>query len=207
MKGLLTERAAVACDVFSSLGAVTLRSQFGGFGVWLDKTMFGVVSDGELYLRAHDELKSRFLTYGMKAFIYTKRGIPVRLSYYRVEHSMWDDPAFLQHLANASLEQAVMLKRSLRAAESTGLRSLPNINNMMERLLGKIGITSPEQLISIGETEAFVRLKKMNANLHNRLLFDLAGAVRKCHEAALSYQIRATLDEWLKQNTYRWQKK
>lgn len=94
MKGLLTERAAVACDVFSSLGAVTLRSQFGGFGVWLDKTMFGVVSDGELYLRAHDELKSRFLTYGMKAFIYTKRGIPVRLSYYRVEHSMWDDPAF-----------------------------------------------------------------------------------------------------------------
>lgn len=47
----------------------------------------------------------------------------------------------------------------------------------------------------------------MNANLHNRLLFDLAGAVRKCHEAALSYQVRATLDEWLKQNTYRWQKK
>lgn len=206
MKGLFSNKADIAHEVFSSLGAVKLRSQFGGFGVWLDKTMFGVVSDGELYLRAHDELKSRFVTYGMKAFIYTKRGIPVRLSYYRVECNMWDDPSLLRHLAYASLQQSIELK-SLKAAESDGLRTLPNINNMMERLLGKIGITSADQLISMGETEAFIRLKKLNANLHNRLLFDLAGAVRKCHESALSYQVRMTLDEWLKNNTYRWQKK
>lgn len=206
MKGLSTERSEIADDVLASLGEILIRSQFGGFGLWWAKTMFAVLSDGELYLRAQDELKSRFIKNGMMEFVYTKRGLPVKLSYYRVEVDIWQDKVLFRRLVLASLRQSVCQK-SRQSVQKTRLRTLPNIGCTMERGLYRVGVTCVEQLFLLGAVEAFIRLKMRNKNLHNRALFDLAGAVTGCHQAVLPVPLRTELTIWLQNNAYRWDKK
>lgn len=50
MYGLSSERSLIVKDIFSQLGDIGFRSQFGGYGLWLSGCMFGVISEGEIYL-------------------------------------------------------------------------------------------------------------------------------------------------------------
>ncbi len=43
---------------FDFLGKITVRSQFGGYGLLANGIMFAVVSDGELYLRANNKIEN-----------------------------------------------------------------------------------------------------------------------------------------------------
>ncbi len=196
MKGLSSTKAEVATAVLESLGAIKFRSQFGGFGLWHGKNMFGVIADGELYLRANGELGQRFTRRGMSPFIYTKRGIPVRMGYYRVEEAIWNDCMLFRKLARASIRQSVQ-EKSLQARESVRLHMLPNISVSIARALYRIGITSAEQLAQLGAEEAFLRLKNDRAEISDQVLYDLAGAINGCHRAVLPESIRKALGRWL----------
>ncbi|GAB7260441.1 hypothetical protein DZS_18020 [Dickeya ananatis] len=57
MKKLCEKRILQAKTVFSSLGTIFSRSQFGGYSIAADGVIFALVSGGELYLRAarHNE--------------------------------------------------------------------------------------------------------------------------------------------------------
>lgn len=197
MKGLSSTKAEIAAAVLSSLGMMRFRSQFGGFSVWHEQNMFGVIADDELYLRANGELRRCFARHGMAPFVYTKRGIPVKLGYYRVEEEIWQDHRLFRALARASIRQSAQ-EKALCAREAVRLHTLPNITVSMERWLYRIGITSVEQLKQAGAEKTFLLLKKIKQDLPNRVLFDLAGAINGYHQAVLPRHIRHALGEWLR---------
>ena len=56
------------------LGRVVARRMFGGFGLYLDGTMFGLIADGSLYLKVDDTNRPAFEAAGCAPFTYVVRG-------------------------------------------------------------------------------------------------------------------------------------
>jgi DNA transformation protein len=65
-----------------SLGPVRARPMFGGYGLYLDGVMVGLLTGGEhLYLKAGPGNQAAFDAAGLPPFVYLRQGQPVALSY------------------------------------------------------------------------------------------------------------------------------
>ncbi len=183
-------------NTFATLGTITTRSQFGGYSVAADKVMFGLILDGELYLRATRQCEHIFLAQQMSQLVYTKRGIPVLLNYYLVDRRIWATGEVLMLLSNLALAEA---KRHLRIKAATQrLKDLPNIGQAIERLLWKAGIQDVEALRHYGAKSSYLKLRAIKEDLGVKVLLALEGALSGRHLAALSQGQRSELLAWFK---------
>ncbi len=73
------------------LGPVRARAMFGGWGLFLDDVMFGLITDGRLYFKVDTESEPRFAAAGSKAFTYTRRGARITMSYREVPDGALDE--------------------------------------------------------------------------------------------------------------------
>ena len=84
---------------------------FGGAGLYRDGVMFGLVSDGEIYLKADEAIVDRFRDAGCRPFVYSKGEKPVSMSYWSMPEAALDDSDILKEWAELSFEAAVRGKR------------------------------------------------------------------------------------------------
>ncbi len=201
MKYLSEKRIEQAKMSFTTqLGPVTSRSQFGGYSLSVNKVMFAIVSDGELYLRATDNIESLFQLKGMMNFVYAKRGIPVLLRYYHVDEFLWNEKETLLRFAQLAYEEA-MADASRKKLGSMRLKDLPNLGASLERLLWKVGIKNAGDLRTEGAKCSYLKLRMLHKTLGINVLFSLAGAINGYHHAVLPAVIRNELLEWFKEIT------
>ena len=86
------DREGVA-DLFVQFGPVSVRRMFGGAGIWADGTMFGLIVDDVIYLKADEEIIADFEREQMGPFVYaTKSGSRSLRSYWRMPDRLYDDP-------------------------------------------------------------------------------------------------------------------
>jgi len=78
-------------DLLAPVGPVAAKRMFGGGGLFLDGTMFAIVADDVLFLKADDQNRSEFEDAGMSAFTYEKKGEPIALSYFEAPAEALDD--------------------------------------------------------------------------------------------------------------------
>ncbi|MCW2474336.1 MULTISPECIES: TfoX/Sxy family DNA transformation protein [unclassified Symbiopectobacterium] len=199
MNQLCKKRILQSKVSFSSLGEITTRSQFGGYSIAANKTIFGLISNGELYLRASKRCEPHFLALNMPHLVYTKRGMPVPLSYYLVGEVLWEDPTQLLQLAKMSLEGAEQDKSERE--HCTRLKDLPNLNHDLERMLWKAGIRNADELQQHGAKESYLKLKAVSKHASVNILLALAGAICRTHQAALPKGVRNELIEWYKHHS------
>lgn len=195
MKDISAQKIRQAKSRFTFLGAISYRSQFGGYALLVDGIIFALVSDGELYLRANDEIENIFQTRKMSNLVYAKRGIPVLLRYYFVDSTLWEDQDLLFHfvrLAYESSKAEILHKES----QPVRLKDLPNLNVSIERLLWKVGIKSAEELKIEGAKCSYLKIRSLNKSLGVNVLLSLAGAINGYHYAVLPPVLRNELLEW-----------
>ncbi|CDG21802.1 Protein sxy [Xenorhabdus poinarii G6] len=179
----------------SSLGRLKKKSQFGGIGLLIDGILFAISSDGELYLRGNSHAEVLFKARGMEKFIYSKRGIPVLLRYYRVNESLWQDQKQLFEYVNLAYQYA--MKEMLdRLKMPPRLKDLPNLGIALERQLWKVGISKVEELRILGAKVAYLKLQQHRKKSNVNVLLALAGAIEGCHVAVLPENIRDELINW-----------
>ncbi|AGQ30454.1 Regulator of competence-specific genes [Serratia liquefaciens] len=195
MKGTSTGRIAQAKACFYALGGITTRSQFGGYGILADGIMFAVIAEGELYLRATEGLESVFRSRGMVNMVYSKRGVPITMRYYWVDEAMWRDREELIGLAWQAIREA-RRELEVKADNQSRLKTLPNIDINMERLLWRAGIRNVYDLRLNGAKRSYLRLLQQQKNLGLRVLLSLGGAIAGYHHAALPSQLRSELTQW-----------
>ena len=94
--------AEEAVEVFEGLGPVRTRRMFGAVGLFLDGLMFGLLSRGEVFLKADDSLGE-----GSRQFAYTRAGKPARLGYWTLPDDALDDPETACDLGRAAVARAV----------------------------------------------------------------------------------------------------
>jgi len=69
-------------DLMKSLGDVSARRMFGGYGIFRDGLMFGLVADDQLFIKADDICRQEFESLELPPFEYNKQGKLMKLSYY-----------------------------------------------------------------------------------------------------------------------------
>jgi len=79
-------------DLFEPVGPLTIRSMFGGDGVFRDGLMFGLVADEVLYLKVDAQNQPAFEEAGSAPFTYEGKGKPVRMSYWECPADVMEDP-------------------------------------------------------------------------------------------------------------------
>jgi DNA transformation protein len=94
-------------DLFRPFGAVTVRRMFGGAGLFTDGVMFGLVSGGQIYLKADTTTVPWFERECCEPFEYsTKHGKRALTSYWRLPDRLYDDADELAQWARNALKAA-----------------------------------------------------------------------------------------------------
>ena len=78
--------------IFEHLGTVRTRRMFGGYGLYHDGVMFGLIADDVLYLKADRDTVAHFEARGLGPFTYRQRGREVTMSYYMAPAEVLEDP-------------------------------------------------------------------------------------------------------------------
>lgn len=170
----------------SYLDDISSRSMFGGYGICQNQLIFGLISEGEFYLRANEKLEQTFINYGMKQLNYLNRGIPILMRYYLVDKTLWSNHARLQELVDLALQAAEEDKCIKERSRGKRLKELPNITLSLERLLWRAGVLNQKMLFELGAVQTYLKLKQISHNISTNILFALAAAIEGCHVARLT---------------------
>ena len=94
-------------DLFQPFGAVNVRRMFGGAGLFADGVMFGLVSGGQIYLKADESTVTCFAREQCGPFeSSTKNGKRALTSYWRLPDRLYDDADELAYWARQALAAA-----------------------------------------------------------------------------------------------------
>ena len=94
-------------DLLDSFGAVEAKRMFGGFGIFHQGLMIGLISDGSLYLKADTQSKSPFEDEGLTRFSYFKQDKECFLSYYQAPERFFEDCDECVRWANLAYDAAL----------------------------------------------------------------------------------------------------
>ena len=180
MKSLSYKRIYKSQEYLATLGTIEYRSLFGSYSLTVDDTVFAMVSDGELYLRACEQSAQYCVKHPPVWLTYKKCGRSVTLNYYRVDESLWRNQLKLVRLSKYSLDAALKEKSTRNTRER--LKDLPNMSFHLEAILGA--------------KMCWLRLRQQNSLVTEKILFMLEGAIIGIHEAALPVARRQELAEW-----------
>ena len=111
-------------DLFAQFRPVTVRRMFRSAGIFCDGVMFGLISDGTIFLKVDESTIPDFEREGCRPFTYTrnKRAGQVALPYWRLPERLYDDPEGLAVWAARALAVAERKKLTPRG-RSTGKRA------------------------------------------------------------------------------------
>ncbi len=112
---LSAEFRSFVVDLFSSLGAIKVRSMFGGGGVYYKDTMFALIANETLFLKVDQSNKAAFEQEGCGPFKYDGKNKPIEMSYYELPERLLDDPEELIEWAQKSIEIALRSKKPKKA--------------------------------------------------------------------------------------------
>ena len=103
----MSEFVEYLTEVLEPFGEIDARRMFGGYGVYRDGIMFGLIADDVFYLKADKASAPRFVTEGLAQFEYVKNGKPMKMSYYAAPEEIFDDPDAAKEWAELAFEAAL----------------------------------------------------------------------------------------------------
>lgn len=191
-------------DLMGGFARVRARSMFGGHGLYRDDLMFGLMVDGDLYLKVDEQALPHFTDRNLRPFTYEAKGRRVSLSYHEAPPEALEDEAAMANWCELAWAAALRTKaagakgkdkgkggrprvpaKTLALARSKpgGVQSLsqlvavPNLGPRSVEVLAAAGITSLEQLQALGAVRAFVRARSCSDGVSLNLLWALEGAL------------------------------
>lgn len=105
-----SEFATYLAEVLEPFGSINVRRMFGGYGVYHNGVMFGLIADEVLYLKADAACARAYEDKGLERFVYFKKGKPVKLSYYTAPEEIYEDPEAAMYWAG--LAYAASMRRA-----------------------------------------------------------------------------------------------
>ena len=94
-------------DIFRLFGPIEVRRMFGGYGIYREGIMFGLLAGDTLYLKADTGNAPEFLKQGLPQFEYRRKGKVTRLSYYAAPATVMEDCTEAARWGRSSFEAAL----------------------------------------------------------------------------------------------------
>ncbi|EGA68507.1 hypothetical protein VISI1226_09274 [Vibrio sinaloensis DSM 21326] len=180
--------------LFEQLGQIKSRSMFGGFGIFADETMFALVVNDKLHVRADAQLTQQFKALELEPYVYKKRGFPVVTKYFALSDEWVADSKRTLQVAQQALNAAKEEKKIQSKAKPNRLKDLPNLRLATERMLKKAGIDDVESLEQAGAVNAYKAIQSTHsAEVSVELLWALEGAINGTHWSVIPQARRQEL--------------
>ncbi|MCY7354913.1 MAG: TfoX/Sxy family protein [Lysobacter sp.] len=93
-------------ELLSPLGTATARRMFGGWGVYIDGTMIGLVDDEMLYLKVDEQTRTQFEAAGSAPFVYDSKTRQITMSYWSAPEESMDSSEAMRSWARLAWEAA-----------------------------------------------------------------------------------------------------
>ena len=106
-------------EILAPLGSISSRRMFGGASLYCDGTLFALVDDDVLYLKADDVTKALYEAEGCKPFTYDGQTGPVSMSYWRAPDRLYDEQDEFLQFAREALRVAATAPASKERRKSS----------------------------------------------------------------------------------------
>ena len=97
-------------ELLEPFGQVTARAMFGGYGIYHNQLMFGLVADDMLYLKVDDVNRKEFEERKLQPFVYVKQGKAMKMSYYQIPEEALDNSDEMCRWAELAYSAALEVK-------------------------------------------------------------------------------------------------
>lgn len=105
-------------EMLEPIGGVTARRMFGGYGLFRDGLMFGLVADGEFFLKVDDGNRPDFAARDLPPFRYEGReGRVMVMSYCRCPEDALDSPLLMTPWARSAIAAAERNRKPAKAGK------------------------------------------------------------------------------------------
>ncbi len=94
-------------EVFIDFGTIRSRKMFGGYGIYHNDLMFGLVADDELFLKTDNDNVGLFEELDLEAFEFHAKEKLIKMSYYRAPEEIYEDPEAAARWANIAFDAAL----------------------------------------------------------------------------------------------------
>ncbi|MEL6822930.1 MAG: TfoX/Sxy family protein [Calditrichota bacterium] len=98
-------------DLMEPFGFITAKSMFGGYGIYRDELMFGLVADDTLYLKVDKSSIPEFEEAESEPFTYVKNGKPMKMSYWTAPPETLENQDAMLEWAEKAWAAALRAKR------------------------------------------------------------------------------------------------
>lgn len=99
-------------DVFSSIEGVSSRALFGGYGLYQDGCIFGIIVNNELYFKVDDTNAHKFEKYKSPYFVYSRgKHKKTKMPYMKVPDEVLENKKEVKNWINESAQITRKLKK------------------------------------------------------------------------------------------------
>jgi DNA transformation protein len=102
-------------ELLQALGSVRSKRMFGGWGLYVDDIIVGIIAFERLYLKVNEDTRPAFEAEGCEPFVYDAKNGSVAMSYWTAPADALDSPALMLPWARRALQAAL----AARAAKAT----------------------------------------------------------------------------------------
>ncbi|MCK7593562.1 TfoX/Sxy family protein [Pseudomarimonas salicorniae] len=93
-------------ELLETIGPVSARKMFGGWGLFHDGRMFALVADEVLYLKVDAQTREAFAAAGSAPFVYESARGRAEMGYWRAPDEAMDDPEAMRPWARLAWQAA-----------------------------------------------------------------------------------------------------
>lgn len=95
----------IVYDLLGDVSGITSRAMFGGWAMYRNGVIFGIIAAGGLYFKVDDKNRPDFEKMGSHPFVYAKKdGKPVSMSYWLVPEDLMEDKEKFYDLLEKSVD-------------------------------------------------------------------------------------------------------
>lgn len=93
----------VVNELMREILGVSARAMFGGYSLYKDGKIFGMIADDVLYFKVKDSNRADYEAAGSKPFTYVNKGKKYSMSYWEVPEEVQSDHEILAKWINKAL--------------------------------------------------------------------------------------------------------
>lgn len=163
--------------LFQVIGETRAKTFFSYYGLFKNDLMFGLYKNNQFYLRiSQNALQHSPWVAELVRLNGPNMGVHYKY-FYCIPEPLLSQPTHYAHLIQETLQEMSTIKKESYLSRRKLIRSLPNLNIHIERLLRRLDIHSIDDLCAVGEIQVFVEMIKRGIEADKQLLFKLYGAI------------------------------
>ncbi|MEQ9115735.1 MAG: TfoX/Sxy family protein [Rickettsiales bacterium] len=98
-------------ELLSPYGDIKIKAMFGGYGIYMNGVIVGMIADDELYFKVDKSNQQQYEDLDSEPFGYDKDGKIVKMSYWKIPLDILEDEEQLPKWLDQSYQISVKTKR------------------------------------------------------------------------------------------------